>query len=188
LQGNDLTCNYFKVPMVVHSALEIAAVGLTEDEADQAGFEPDVARTPMTGSGKARAHHEHEGFIEVVHDAETGQLLGGCIVGPEAGEQIHMMSAACQSTRGLWFFKDMSYSHPSWCEELETTVDPYTHFYRSGKPVSSAASRPATSAGGKRPATPPRRRRRRGEMNQNAVGIFFAKEGLAGSLTPTPSR
>jgi dihydrolipoamide dehydrogenase len=123
--ANSVTPNYFKVPMVVHSALEIAAVGLTEDEAEQAGFEPDVARTPLTGSGKARAHHEHEGFIEVVHDAETGQLLGGCIVGPEAGEQIHMMSAACQSTRGLWFFKDMSYSHPSWCEELETTVDPY---------------------------------------------------------------
>jgi dihydrolipoamide dehydrogenase len=123
--GNAVTPNYFKVPMVVHSALEIAAVGLTEDEAEQAGFEPDVARTPLAGSGKARAHHEHEGFIEVVHDAETGQLLGGCIVGPEAGEQIHMMSAACQSTRGLWFFKDMSYSHPSWCEELETTVDPY---------------------------------------------------------------
>lgn len=125
LGGNAVTPNYFKVPMVVHSALEIAAVGLTEDEADEAGFEPDVARTPLAGSGKARAHHEHEGFIEVVHDAETGQLLGGCIVGPEAGEQIHMMSAACQSTRGLWFFKDMSYSHPSWCEELETTVDPY---------------------------------------------------------------
>jgi len=75
---------------------------------------------------RPRAHHDIEGLIEVVHDSETGQLLGGCIVGPEAGEQIHMMAAACQSTRGLWFFKDMSYSHPSWCEELETAIDPYT--------------------------------------------------------------
>jgi len=134
--GNRVTTNYFKVPIVVHSALEIAAVGLTEDQAEEAGFEADVARTPMAGSGKARAHHEHEGFIEVVHDGETGQLLGGCIVGPEAGEQIHMMSAACQSTRGLWFFKDMSYSHPSWCEELETTVDPYASaFARSDKEI-----------------------------------------------------
>ena len=134
--GNRVTTNYFKVPIVVHSALEIAAVGLTEDQAEEAGFDADVARTPMAGSGKARAHHEHEGFIEVVHDAETGQLLGGCIVGPEAGEQIHMMSAACQSTRGLWFFKDMSYSHPSWCEELETTVDPYASaFARSEKEI-----------------------------------------------------
>lgn len=126
VKGNYLHSNYFKVPVVINSALEIAAVGLTEEQADEAGFESDVARSSLGGSGKARAYHDTEGFIEVVHDAETGQLLGGCIVGPEAGEQIHMMAAACQSSRGLWFFKDMNYSHPSWCEELETAIDPYT--------------------------------------------------------------
>lgn len=136
VSGNRLRPNYHKVPIVINSALEIAAVGLTEDMAEAAGFEPDVARSTFGGSGKARAHHDTEGFIEVVHDAETGQLLGGCIVGPEAGEQIHMLAAACQSARGLWFFKDMSYSHPSWCEELETAVDPYTSaFVRSGKEI-----------------------------------------------------
>lgn len=134
MRGNSVSPNYFKVPTVVHSALEIAAVGLTEDQAEEAGFDVEVARTPMAGSGKGRAHHETEGFIEVVHDGQTGQLLGGCIVGPEAGEQIHMMAAACQSARGLWFFKDMSYSHPSWCEELETAVDPYaSELLRSGR-------------------------------------------------------
>ena len=136
ISGNGLRSNYHKVPVVIHSALEIAAVGLTEDLAEQAGFDADVARSSFGGSGKARAHHDTEGFIEVVHDAETGQLLGGCIVGPEAGEQIHMMSAACQSERGLWFFTDMSYSHPSWCEELETAIGPYTSaFSKSGKEV-----------------------------------------------------
>lgn len=134
INGNYLRTNYHKVPVVIHSALEIAAVGLTEDMAEGAGFEPEVARSSFGGSGKARAHHDYEGFIEVVHDSETGQLLGGCIVGPEAGEQIHMMTAACQSERGLWFFTDMSYSHPSWCEELETAIDPYTSAYaKSGR-------------------------------------------------------
>jgi dihydrolipoamide dehydrogenase len=136
VSGNHLRPNYHKVPIVINSALEIAAVGLTEEMAEAAGFEPDVARSTFGGSGKARAHHDTEGFIEVVHDGETGQLLGGCIVGAEAGEQIHMLAAACQSARGLWFFKDMSYSHPSWCEELETAVDPYTSaFVRSGKEI-----------------------------------------------------
>lgn len=136
IKGNYLHSNYFKVPFVINSALEIAAVGLTEEQAEAAGFDSDVARSSFGGSGKARAHHDYEGFIEVVHDAETGQLLGGCIVGPEAGEQIHMMAAACQSPRGLWFFKDLSYSHPSWCEELETAIDPYTAaFARSEKTI-----------------------------------------------------
>jgi dihydrolipoamide dehydrogenase len=134
VNGNQTHSNYFKVPVVIHSAVEIAAVGLTEDQAEAAGFDADVAHASMGGSGKARAYHDYEGFIEVVHDAETGQLLGGCIVGPEAGEQIQMLTAAVQSDRGLWFFKDMSYSHPSWCEELETAIDPYTSaFSRSDK-------------------------------------------------------
>ncbi len=129
INGNVFQPNYHKVPVVINSAFEIAAVGLTEDQAEAAGFTADVARASFGGSGKARAHHDFEGFIEVVHDGESGQLLGGCIVGPEAGEQIHMMTAACQSERGLWFFKDLSYSHPSWCEELETAIDPYTSAY-----------------------------------------------------------
>jgi len=136
LDGNALRPNYRTVPIVVDSALEIAAVGLTEDMAEAAGFAAEAARSSFGGSGKARAHHDTEGFVEVVHDAETGQLLGGCIVGAEAGEQIHLLSAACRSARGLWFLKDMSYSHPSWCEELETAVDPCTAaFTRSGKNI-----------------------------------------------------
>lgn len=124
--GKRVRANYFKAPFVVHSALEMATVGLNETQADEAGFTPDVARASFGASGKARACHDYEGFVEVVHDAETGQLLGGCIVGPEAGEQILLIAAACQSSRGLWLFKDLSYSHPSWCEEIETAVDPYT--------------------------------------------------------------
>lgn len=126
VDSNVYTFNYFKVPVVIHSALEIAAVGLTEEQAEAAGFSAEAARSSLGASGKARAYADTEGFIEVVHDSETGQLLGGCIVGAEAGEQIQMMTAACQSDRGLWFFKDMSYSHPSWCEEFETAIEPTT--------------------------------------------------------------
>ena len=126
LEGRRARVNYFKAPFVVHSALEIATVGLNETQAEEAGFVPEVARASFGASAKARACHDYEGFVEVVHDAETGQLLGGCIVGTEAGEQISLVAAACQSSRGLWLFKDLSYSHPSWCEEIEAAVDPYT--------------------------------------------------------------
>lgn len=136
IKGNQMQVNYNRVPIVIDSALEIAAVGLSEERADEAGFSAEVARSSFGSSAKARARNDYEGFIEVVHDGETGQLLGGCIVGPEAGEQIHMMTAACQSDRGLWFFADMSYSHPSWTEELENAIDPHTFaFTRSGKTV-----------------------------------------------------
>ncbi len=136
VNGNELARNYRRVPVVIDTALEIAAVGLSEDMAESAGFEPDVARANYAGSAKALGRHDAEGFVEVIHDEETGQMLGGCIVGPEAGEQIQMLTAACQSPRGLWFLKDISYSHPSWCEELENAVDPYTaEFLQSGKAI-----------------------------------------------------
>lgn len=125
IRNTHLTINYHIVPIVIDSALEIAAVGLTEEMAENAGFSPDVARGNFTGSPKARGRLDYEGFIEVVHDEETGQMLGGCIVGPEAGEQIQMLTAACQSPRGLWLFTDINYSHPSWCEELEHAIYPY---------------------------------------------------------------
>jgi dihydrolipoamide dehydrogenase len=123
--GERLRANYFKVPFVVNSALEIATVGLSEAQAEDAGFAPRVARSSFGASAKARARHDYDGFIEVVHDLETGQLLGGCIVGSEAGEQILLLGAACQSMRGMWFLKDLSYSHPSWCEEIEAAIDPH---------------------------------------------------------------
>lgn len=136
VKGNQLRTNYHRVPFVLDSALEIAAVGLTEAQAEDAGFEPDVARINLSGSPKSRSRHDPEGFVEVVHDEETGQLLGGCIVGAEAGEQIQLITAACQSPRGMWFFSDMDYSHPSWCEELGNAIDPYTSaFSKSGVPV-----------------------------------------------------
>ncbi|MGA7985705.1 MAG: NAD(P)/FAD-dependent oxidoreductase, partial [Burkholderiales bacterium] len=125
LGGERLRANYFKVPFVVNSALEIATVGLSEAQAEDAGFAPRVARSSFGASAKARARHDYDGFIEVVHDLETGQLLGGCIVGSEAGEQILLLGAACQSVRGMWFLKDLSYSHPSWCEEIEAAIDPH---------------------------------------------------------------
>ena len=136
VEDKAIRVNYLKVPFVVHSALEIAQVGLTEEQAEAAGFEPEVARATFAGCGKARACHDVEGYVEMVHDGETGQMLGGTIVGPEAGEQIHMLSAALQSTAGLWFFKDMSYSHPSWCEELENAVEsPAAELARHANPL-----------------------------------------------------
>lgn len=139
IKGNHLSRNYHTVPIVIDSAIEIAAVGLTEDQAEDAGFEADAARSSFGASPKARGRNDVEGFIEVVHDEETGQMLGGCIAGTEAGEQIQMITAACQSPKGLWFLKDISYSHPSWCEELENTIDPYTaELIQSGREVFQA--------------------------------------------------
>lgn len=122
ISGNKQTYNYNRVPLVIDTAIQIATVGLSEERAEEAGFEAEVAKINLAGSTKANTSMDKEGYIEVVHDEETGQLLGGTILGSQAGEMIHTLTAACQSQRGLWFLTDMSYSHPSWTEELENTI------------------------------------------------------------------
>ena len=117
--------NYNQVPLVIDSVLPVAAVGLSEEMAEQAGFTPNVVYIPLRGSVKARAYHDAAGFIEIVSDEETGQMLGGCIVGAGADELVHLLVAACRSRRGLWSFTDLDYGHPSWSEDVGAALDPY---------------------------------------------------------------
>ncbi|MHB8254476.1 MAG: dihydrolipoyl dehydrogenase family protein [Acidiferrobacter sp.] len=125
VRGPIRTRNYNQVPLVVDSILPIAAVGLSEEMAEAAGFTPDVVYIPFRGSVKARAHNAPSGFIEIVYDEETGQMLGGCIAGGGADELVHLLVAACRSRRGLWSFTDVDYGHPSWGEEMGAALDPY---------------------------------------------------------------
>lgn len=117
--------NYHQVPLVVDSILPVAAVGLSEELAEQAGFSPEVLYIPLSRSVKARALGDTQGFIEIVHDDETGQMLGGGVVGAGADEFIHFLLAACRSRRGLWSFTDLDYGHPSWSEEVGAVLTPY---------------------------------------------------------------
>ncbi|MFX8581821.1 dihydrolipoyl dehydrogenase, partial [Acinetobacter baumannii] len=68
---------------------QIASVGLTETNAREAGHEVRIGTFPFIGNGKAIALGEPEGFVKTVFDAQTGELLGAHMVGPEVTEMIH---------------------------------------------------------------------------------------------------
>ncbi len=77
------------VPHVVFVDPEVAAVGLTEDEARQAGHDVAVGWQEFSGVAKAKAIGETRGHITIIADASTDRILGGHIVGPDAGNLIH---------------------------------------------------------------------------------------------------
>ncbi len=124
VRGNARVRNYHQVPFVVETVWPLAAVGLSEDLAESAGFTPEVVTIPLGASLKARAHGATAGGGEIVFDGETGQMLGGCLVGAGADEGIHLVAAACRSRRGLWSFTDLDYGHPSWAEDLGLAIEP----------------------------------------------------------------
>ncbi|KXF91620.1 dihydrolipoyl dehydrogenase [Phaeobacter inhibens] len=67
---------------------QVASVGLTEDQAKEAGYEIKVGSFPFVGNGKAVAMGEAEGLVKTVFDAKSGELLGAHMVGAEVTEMI----------------------------------------------------------------------------------------------------
>jgi dihydrolipoamide dehydrogenase len=81
--------DYGNVPSCTYCRPQIASIGVSEAKARENGREISVGKFPFTASGKAVALGETEGFVKVVADKVTGEMLGVHILGPEATEIIH---------------------------------------------------------------------------------------------------
>jgi len=80
----DVRC----VPAVIFTSPEMASVGLLEEQAEQAGHEVVTGQFPFAASGRAMSLMETEGFVKIVSDARTDEVLGVHMVGPEVTELI----------------------------------------------------------------------------------------------------
>ena len=87
--GQEAAMEYMAIPAVVYTAPEVASVGLTEDEAVARGLETRVGRFPFRGNGRARVRAEVEGWVKVIADARSDEILGVHCVGAEASHLIH---------------------------------------------------------------------------------------------------
>ena len=79
--------NYDNIPRCVFGHIEVASVGLTEQQARDRGYAVKTAKAGFLANGKAVAINEHTGFIKVVAD-ESGKLLGVHMIGPHVTEMI----------------------------------------------------------------------------------------------------
>jgi dihydrolipoamide dehydrogenase len=76
------------VPAVIFTAPEMASVGLTEDQCKEKGLSYKTGSFPFAASGRAMSLMDTEGFVKVIADAKTDQVLGVHMVGPEVTELI----------------------------------------------------------------------------------------------------
>jgi dihydrolipoamide dehydrogenase len=84
------------IPSVAYTDPEIAWVGLTETEAKQDGIQFEKAKFPWAASGRALSLGRDEGFTKLLFDKATGRVLGGGIVGPNAGDLIAEIGLAIE--------------------------------------------------------------------------------------------
>jgi dihydrolipoamide dehydrogenase len=84
------------IPGVAYTHPEVAWVGVGEDEAKKAGRKVGSAKFPWAASGRAIANGAEYGFTKLVFDEETHRLIGGGIVGPNAGDMIGEIALAIE--------------------------------------------------------------------------------------------
>jgi len=86
---NPRPVDYANVPSCTYCRPQVASIGISEAKAKENGREVTIGKFPFTASGKAVALGETDGFVKVVADKATGEILGVHILGPEATEIIH---------------------------------------------------------------------------------------------------
>ncbi|MBI2491100.1 MAG: dihydrolipoyl dehydrogenase [Candidatus Rokubacteria bacterium] len=108
--------DYANVPSCTYCRPQVASIGLTEAKARENGREITVGRFPFTASGKAVALAEPEGFVKIVADKATGEILGVHIVGHEATEIIHEFAVGRTLEATLEEIVHTIHAHPTMAE------------------------------------------------------------------------
>ena len=80
--------NYSDMPRCTYCQPQIASIGLTEKQAKEEGYNIKVSQFPFMAVGKAIAVGDSEGFVKMIADKESGELLGAHMIGPEVTEMI----------------------------------------------------------------------------------------------------
>ncbi len=91
---NPRPLDYLAIPRCTYSSPQVAAIGLTEAQARATGREIRVGSFPFRPNGKAQALGELEGKAKILADAETGEILGAHLIGPDVTELIGEVALA----------------------------------------------------------------------------------------------
>ncbi|MDA0679244.1 MAG: dihydrolipoyl dehydrogenase [Proteobacteria bacterium] len=113
------------IPSVAYTDPEIAYVGLTETEAKQNGINYEKAAFPWAASGRALSLGRDEGFTKLLFDKESGRLLGGGIVGPNAGDLIAEVGLAVEMGADATDISLTIHPHPTLSETIAFAAEAF---------------------------------------------------------------
>ncbi|MED1016010.1 dihydrolipoyl dehydrogenase [Bacillus atrophaeus] len=106
------------VPKCIYSNPEAASVGLTEEEAKQNGYQTKIGKFPFMAIGKALVHGDTDGFVKIVADADTDDILGVHMIGPHVTDMISEAGLAKVLDASPWEIGHTIHPHPSLSEAI----------------------------------------------------------------------
>lgn len=110
------------IPNCVFTDPEIASVGLSEEEARNSSTQIKINKFDFLGSGAARILDETDGFLKIISDKKTGQILGAAIIGPRATELIGILTLAVSSQLKISQVQDTIFAHPTMSESINDAL------------------------------------------------------------------
>ncbi len=113
------------IPSVAYTDPEIAWVGLTEDEARQRGVKVRVGRFPWAASGRAIANGRDEGFTKLLFDEASHRIVGGGIVGTDAGNLISEIALAIEMGADAVDIGKTIHPHPTLSESVGMAAEAF---------------------------------------------------------------
>ena len=118
IAGQKAEMNYDLIPGVIYTHPEIANVGKTSQELREAGVEIKEGKFPFAASGRALASDDAVGFVKIIADARTDQVLGVHCIGPAAAELVQQGAIAMEFGSSAEDIGTMVFSHPTVSEAV----------------------------------------------------------------------
>ena len=110
------TADYRLLTEVIFSEPQVAVVGLTQKKARASKLPYLSASYPFSDHGKSLIMEAKDGFVKLLADPASGEIIGGCCVGPVGGELIHEIIAAMQKRMTVHELAAMPHYHPTLAE------------------------------------------------------------------------
>jgi dihydrolipoamide dehydrogenase len=119
IAGQHGHVNYDAIPGIVYTHPEVASVGKTEDELKKAGIAYNVGKFPFLANSRARANGESDGFVKILADKMTDEVLGAHIISANAGELIQEIALGMEFKAASEDIARTSHGHPGLSEAVK---------------------------------------------------------------------
>jgi len=119
LAGQKPHIDYNLIPGVVYTWPEVAAVGQTEEQLKESGVEYKVGQFPMRALGRSRASMDLDGFVKILADKSTDEILGVHIIGARAADMIAEAVVTMEYRASAEDVARMSHAHPTYTEAIK---------------------------------------------------------------------
>ncbi|MDB4926084.1 dihydrolipoyl dehydrogenase [Mucilaginibacter sp.] len=116
--GQKPHINYNLIPGVVYTWPEVAAVGQTEEQLKEKGVKYKTGSFPFRASGRAVASGDLDGFVKVLANAATDEILGVHMIGPRAADMIAEAVVAMEYRASAEDISRISHAHPTYTEAM----------------------------------------------------------------------